>query len=194
MHTFYRWTPVYVGPFPHNPFASINSFMLLGFYEKLFLDQIHCSYLPSHRSWHLPVQSTFMFYFHCLIIWPSYLTDKCVRTGTTVISLVHHSYLWARQSAEHRCLVRFYQMNVSVCLIHLCLKLAVKSLANEIMILHAVSIALCPQRIYVPQVSFSALFLEFHLLKHTPASIRTGLALFSVVISFSSLGGKTPIS
>lgn len=86
-------------------------------------------------------------------------------------------------------------MNVSVCLIHLCLTLAVKSLVNEIMILlHAVSIALCPQRTYVPQVSFSALFLEFHLLKHTPASIHTGLALFSVVISFSSLGGKIPIS
>lgn len=91
-------------------------------------------------------------------------------------------YLWAQQSAGHRCLVKVYWMNVSVCLIHLCLTLVVPSLLNE-NILYAVSIISCPQSPYVPRFWLSMLLLEFHLIRHTPASIHFGLALFSVVTS-----------
>lgn len=105
-------------------------------------------------------------------------------TGTNCCLSSSSLYLWAQQSAGHRCLVKVYWMTMSVCLTHLCLTLVAQALMNENRILYVVSITSCSQSPYVPQVWFSTLlFLEFHLRRHTPASIRVGLALFSVVTS-----------
>lgn len=72
---------------------------------------------------------------------------------------------------------------MSVRLICLCATWVERSLSNENMILYAESITSCPQSPYVPPVWFSMVFLEFQLRRHTPATIRIGLALFSVVTS-----------
>lgn len=164
-------------------FTSVHSFKLLGSCWEGF---------PRPGWLFLLILSLVMLFYYRLIIWPPWLT-KSVKTRTNCFSSFW-LYLWA---AEHKMLskrVLNESVCVCVCLIHLCLTLVAQSLMNEKMILYAVSSTSCPQSPYVPRVWFSMLFLEFHLIRHTPARIHIGLALFSVVTSSVLWAEKTPTS